>query len=195
MQLFVVGMYIASFALLPCLFGAGELVLIFKLMVAGKVATNWDLKFQEKILFVDKLKVKTRGLRTSDSSFWNSGALLVQKRKARLIATVLKCEATLPWNLLSSSQVLVPQIDLVKEQVFDIRNLKQSCQQAEDALSQGMEKLKQILAEAVASGQLGGGNYIPQMTMEKLESLVRFVLQVMILLLIECSVGFIYRYT
>lgn len=52
-----------------------------------------------------------------------------------------------------------------------------------------MEKLQQILAEAVASGQLGEGSYIPQMTMEKLEALVRFVIQVMILLLIEFSIG------
>ncbi|KAE9466175.1 hypothetical protein C3L33_01916, partial [Rhododendron williamsianum] len=88
-------------------------------------------------------------------------------------------------------KVLVPQLDLrlTEEQVFDICNLKQSCQQAEDALSQGMEKLQQILAEAVASGQLGEASYIPQMTMEKLEALVRFVNQVMILLLIEFSIG------
>lgn len=52
-----------------------------------------------------------------------------------------------------------------------------------------MEKLQQILAEAVASGQLGEASYIPQMTMEKLEALVRFVNQVMILLLIEFSIG------
>ncbi|KAI8540757.1 hypothetical protein RHMOL_Rhmol08G0010000 [Rhododendron molle] len=76
-------------------------------------------------------------------------------------------------------KVLVPQLDLrlTEEQVFDICNLKQSCQQAEDALSQGMEKLQQILAEVVASGQLGEVSYIPQMTMEKLEALVRFVNQ------------------
>lgn len=44
-----------------------------------------------------------------------------------------------------------------------------------------MVKLHQILAEAVAAGQLGEGNYsLPQMgpAIEKLEALVRFVNQV-----------------
>lgn len=63
---------------------------------------------------------------------------------------------------------------------MDVCNLRQSCQQAEDALTQGMEKLQQILAEAVAAGQLGEGSYIPQLAtaLEKLEAVVSFVNQV-----------------
>lgn len=66
------------------------------------------------------------------------------------------------------------------EQVLHIDNLRQSCQQAEDALTQGMEKLHQLLADAVLAGQLGHGIYLPQMeaAMEKLDALVRFVIQV-----------------
>ncbi|KAF3440436.1 hypothetical protein FNV43_RR18720 [Rhamnella rubrinervis] len=78
-------------------------------------------------------------------------------------------------------KVLVPQLDpLTEQQLFDVCNLKQSCQQAEDALSQGMEKLQQTLAETVAAGQLGEGSYAPQMgttAMERLEALVTFVTQ------------------
>jgi transcription factor TGA len=76
-------------------------------------------------------------------------------------------------------KVLVPQLQLLmtEEQLVKIGNLQQSCQQAEDALSQGMEKLRLILAEAVATGQLGEGSYIPQVTKEKLEALERFVNQ------------------
>ncbi|KAL6339014.1 hypothetical protein AAG906_024165 [Vitis piasezkii] len=77
-------------------------------------------------------------------------------------------------------KVLVPQLDpLTDQQILDVCNLRQSCQQAEDALTQGMEKLQQILAEAVAAGQLGEGSYIPQLAtaLEKLEAVVSFVNQ------------------
>lgn len=75
----------------------------------------------------------------------------------------------------------MPQLDpLTDQQIFDVYNLKQSCQQAEDALSQGMDKLQQTLSEVVAAGQLGEGSYIPQMAsaIEKLDALVSFVNQV-----------------
>ncbi|OIS97611.1 PREDICTED: TGACG-sequence-specific DNA-binding protein TGA-1A isoform X2 [Nicotiana attenuata] len=78
-------------------------------------------------------------------------------------------------------KVLTPHLELLTEQQLrEVCNLTQSCQQAEDALSQGMVKLHQILAEAVAAGRLGEGNYtLPQMgpAIEKLEALVRFVNQ------------------
>ncbi|OMO68717.1 transcription factor TGA1 [Corchorus olitorius] len=55
-------------------------------------------------------------------------------------------------------RVLVTQLDpLTEEQFLEVCNLKQSCQQAEDALSQGMEKLQENVSVAVA-GQLGDGN-------------------------------------
>lgn len=76
----------------------------------------------------------------------------------------------------------MPQLDpLTEQQLFDVCNLKQSCQQAEDALSQGMDKLQQTLAETVAEGRLGEDSYAPQGTtaMERLEALVTFVTQVM----------------
>lgn len=65
---------------------------------------------------------------------------------------------------------------------MDVGNLTQSCQQAEDALSQGMERLQQTLAESVAAGQMDEGRYISQMTIavEKLDALVSFVTQVKI---------------
>jgi transcription factor TGA len=78
-------------------------------------------------------------------------------------------------------KVLLPHFDpLTDQQLLDVCNLRQSCQQAEDALSQGMEKLQHTLAESVAAGKLGEGSYIPQMTcaMERLEALVSFVNQV-----------------
>ncbi|XP_010546397.1 PREDICTED: transcription factor TGA1 [Tarenaya hassleriana] len=77
-------------------------------------------------------------------------------------------------------KVLLPHLDvLTEQQLLDVCNLRQSCQQAEDALSQGMEKLQHTLAESVAAGQLGEGSYIPQMNsaMERLEALVSFINQ------------------
>lgn len=93
--------------------------------------------------------------------------------------------ATFSVNL----QVLTPHLELLTEQQLrEVCNLTQSCQQAEDALSQGMVKLHQILAEAVAAGTLGEGIILPQMaaTIEKLEALVRFVNQVICQLFLFC---------
>ncbi|GLU20410.1 hypothetical protein SLE2022_366130 [Rubroshorea leprosula] len=77
-------------------------------------------------------------------------------------------------------KVLGPQLEpLTESQVMDVCNLRQSCQQAEDALSQGMERLQQTLAETVVAGQLGEGSYTPQpgTALEKLDALVSFVNQ------------------
>lgn len=76
----------------------------------------------------------------------------------------------------------MPQLyPLAEQQHVEVYSLRQSCQQAEDALSQGMDKLQLTLAETVAAGPLGEGSYVPQMAlaMEKLEALVSFVNQVM----------------
>lgn len=85
-------------------------------------------------------------------------------------------------------QVLKRQLDpLTEKQYLDVCNLQQSCQQAEDALFQGLEKLQHTLADSVAAGQLGTGSYIPQVaTLEKLEALVSFANQVNI----KCRRGF-----
>ncbi|XP_030463339.1 transcription factor TGA4-like [Syzygium oleosum] len=77
-------------------------------------------------------------------------------------------------------KVLMPQLDpLTEPQLAFVYSLKQACQQAEDALKQGLDKLQHTLSEAVAGGRLGEGNYIPQVAtaMEKLEALVSFVNQ------------------
>jgi transcription factor TGA len=70
---------------------------------------------------------------------------------------------------------------LTEQQLMDVLNLRQSCQQAEDALSQGLEKLQQNVAETVAAGKLGEASYSHHMetAMEKLEALARFVQQVL----------------
>ncbi|XP_044469702.1 transcription factor TGA1-like [Mangifera indica] len=77
-------------------------------------------------------------------------------------------------------KVLGPHLDtLTESQNMEVNNLRQSCQQAEDALTQGMEKLQSTLAETVAAGRLVEGGYIPRIptAMEKLEALVSFVNQ------------------
>lgn len=79
----------------------------------------------------------------------------------------------------------MPHFDVMTDQqILDVCNLRQSCQQAEDALSQGMEKLQHTLADCVAGGRLGEGNYIPQVNsaMERAEASVSFVNQVKIIL-------------
>lgn len=75
----------------------------------------------------------------------------------------------------------MPQIEpMTDKQVLDVDNLKRSCQQAEDALSQGMDKLQQNLAQEVETNQIcGGGDYKSQLAaaMEKLEAWENFINQ------------------
>lgn len=78
---------------------------------------------------------------------------------------------------------------LTEQQLVAIYNLQQSSQQAEDALSQGMEALQQSLAETLANGTPNGNssgssgnvaNYMGQMAMAmgKLGTLEGFLRQV-----------------
>ncbi|KAG6401189.1 hypothetical protein SASPL_138037 [Salvia splendens] len=74
-------------------------------------------------------------------------------------------------------KVLLPHLEpLSEQQRLELGNLAQSCQQAEDALSQGMEQLHRIVGEAIAK-ELGEGNSLPMVgaAIEKLDDLVRFV--------------------
>ncbi|KAJ8756171.1 hypothetical protein K2173_024718 [Erythroxylum novogranatense] len=84
-------------------------------------------------------------------------------------------------------KLLVNQLEpLTDQQLVGISNLQQSSQQAEDALSQGMEALQQSLAETLSSGSLGSSgssgnvaNYMGQMAMAmgKLGTLEGFIRQ------------------
>lgn len=84
-------------------------------------------------------------------------------------------------------KLLVNQLEpLTEQQLVGINNLQQSSQQAEDALSQGMEALQQSLAETLSSGSLGSSgssgnvaNYMGQMAMAmgKLGTLEGFIRQ------------------
>ncbi|GJN17403.1 hypothetical protein PR202_gb04465 [Eleusine coracana subsp. coracana] len=90
------------------------------------------------------------------------------------------------WVLFN--KLLAGQLEpLTDQQLVGISNLQQSSQQAEDALSQGMEALQQSLAETLASGSLGPAgssgnvaNYMGQMAMAmgKLGTLENFLRQV-----------------
>lgn len=87
----------------------------------------------------------------------------------------------LSLDLLIIQQVLLPQIDLLTEQqMLQVCNLRHLSQQAEEALSKGLEKLQQNLVQEVADNQLGAGHYASEVAaaMEKLEALEDFVNQV-----------------
>ncbi|KAH8512567.1 hypothetical protein H0E87_006018 [Populus deltoides] len=85
-------------------------------------------------------------------------------------------------------KLLMNQLEpLTEQQLVGIGNLQQSSQQAEDALSQGMEALQQSLSETLSSGSLGSSgpsgnvaNYMGQMAMAmgKLGTLEGFIRQV-----------------
>ncbi|KAK7311593.1 hypothetical protein RJT34_09838 [Clitoria ternatea] len=76
--------------------------------------------------------------------------------------------------------IIVPQLEpLADEQIASINRLRLSSQQAEDALSQGLDKLQQSLVHDMAVDPLGIGNFGLQMAvaMEKFEALEGFVIQ------------------
>ena len=72
---------------------------------------------------------------------------------------------------------------LTDQQLLDVCNLRQSSQQAEDALSQGMDKLQQTLAQSMVSDSAVAGSFRPQMAeaVDKLDSLENFVNQVILM--------------
>nr|VDD56545.1 unnamed protein product [Brassica oleracea] len=75
--------------------------------------------------------------------------------------------------------VVMPYIEpLTDQQLLEVRNLQQSSQQAEEALSQGLDKLQQGLVENIAVVEsLNHGGAQMASAMENLESLEGFVNQ------------------
>lgn len=81
-------------------------------------------------------------------------------------------------------KILSPELEpLTEQQRISVHNLQQLSQQAEDALSQGMDKLQQTLSQTLVAsdtlGVSGAVNYMGQMSdaIGKLEELVTFVTQ------------------
>ncbi|EYU43565.1 hypothetical protein MIMGU_mgv1a019798mg [Erythranthe guttata] len=76
--------------------------------------------------------------------------------------------------------VVMPQLEpLTDQQIANVGKLKHCCIQAEDALSQGMDKLQQTLAQSITFLAPAPGNYCSQTAsaLENLESLESFVHQ------------------
>ncbi|KAF8109902.1 hypothetical protein N665_0089s0022 [Sinapis alba] len=78
--------------------------------------------------------------------------------------------------------VVLPYLPPLTEQHFlDVRNLKQSSQQAEDALSQGIDNCKKVLAERIAFDitAVASTNHEARMaaTMENLQAVEGYVNQ------------------
>lgn len=79
-------------------------------------------------------------------------------------------------------QVVMPYLQpLTDQQILEVRNLQQSSQQAEDALSQGIDKLQQSLAESIViDAVIESMDYSAHMAaaIENLQALEGFVNQV-----------------
>jgi transcription factor TGA len=82
-------------------------------------------------------------------------------------------------------QMLIPQLDpLTEQQLLGMCNLRQSSEQAEEALVQSLKQLHQSLADAVGAGPLNDGasvaNYtgLMALALDRLDSLESFYRQV-----------------
>ncbi|PWA98684.1 DOG1 domain-containing protein [Artemisia annua] len=76
--------------------------------------------------------------------------------------------------------ILMPQFEpLTDAQIVNLSKLRHTCRQAEDALTQGIDKLHQTLAQSLAINMAEGGNYDTYMsaTIEGLEALENFLNQ------------------
>ncbi|KAG8078542.1 hypothetical protein GUJ93_ZPchr0007g3653 [Zizania palustris] len=81
-------------------------------------------------------------------------------------------------------KILIPQLDpLTEQQLMGICNLKQSSEQAEEALAQGLQQLHQSLSDTVAVGTLNDGPGVPNymnlmaIALDKLANLESFYQQ------------------
>ncbi|KAD6119505.1 hypothetical protein E3N88_10776 [Mikania micrantha] len=84
------------------------------------------------------------------------------------------------YKLTHTTFMLMPQLEpLSDDQLVSVSTLKHACRQAEDALSIGMEKLQQTLAQGITIDITGVGSYNSQMTMamERLEGIENFLNQ------------------
>lgn len=79
-------------------------------------------------------------------------------------------------------QIIVPKVDaLTDPQIVDINNLRLSILQAEEALTQGLEKIKQSMISNIQADPMDFGNQGFQMAaaMDKVEAVPSFIIQVM----------------
>nr|XP_009623542.1 transcription factor TGA9-like isoform X2 [Nicotiana tomentosiformis] len=75
-------------------------------------------------------------------------------------------------------KMLIGQLDpLTEQQLMGIYSLQQSSQQAEEALSQGLEQLQQSLIDTVVSGSINDGMHHMALALGKLSNLEGFVRQ------------------
>jgi transcription factor TGA len=76
-------------------------------------------------------------------------------------------------------KMLIGQLDLLltEQQVMGIYSLQHSSQQAEEALSQGLEQLQQSLVDTIAGGSLNDGMHHMVVALGKLSNLEGFVRQ------------------
>ncbi|CAI9105623.1 OLC1v1004592C2 [Oldenlandia corymbosa var. corymbosa] len=75
-------------------------------------------------------------------------------------------------------KMLIAQLDpLTEQQVVGIYGLQHSSQQAEEALTQGLEQLQQSLVETIASGTVNDGMHHMAVALGKLTNLEGFVRQ------------------
>lgn len=84
--------------------------------------------------------------------------------------------------------MLIGQLDpLTEQQVVGIYSLQQSSQQAEEALSQGLEQLQQSLIDTIATASLHDGMHHMALALGKLSNLEGFVRQVTLVLTLRVT--------
>ncbi|MFS7915442.1 putative transcription factor TGA like domain-containing protein [Helianthus anomalus] len=88
------------------------------------------------------------------------------------------CNPSSRSSLLKISSMLTTQLDpLTEQQVVGIYSLQQSSQQAEEALTQGLDQLHQSLVDTIASGSVNDGVHHMAVALGKLTNLEGFVRQ------------------
>lgn len=83
-------------------------------------------------------------------------------------------------------QMVIQQLEpLAEQQIMGMYGLRHSSQQAEEALSQGLEQLQQSLVDTIAGGPVVDGVQQMVVAMGKLANLEGFVRQVKSILILQ----------
>lgn len=101
---------------------------------------------------------------------------------AHLIISLVRVFLFSSSLVLVHGQMLITQLDpLTEQQMMGIYSLQQSSQQAEEALTQGLEQLQQSLVDTVAGGLVIDGMQQMVIALGKLANLEGFVRQVLLI--------------
>ncbi|KAL8245417.1 hypothetical protein R6Q59_011675 [Mikania micrantha] len=105
------------------------------------------------------------------------GPVCFKTNIVRVGSTILKASGIKSQDFTNDYMLAIQLDPLTEQQVVGIYSLQQSSQQAEEALTQGLDQLHQSMVETIASGSVNDGVHHMAVALGKLANLEGFVRQ------------------